>query len=134
MPWPTDAPVRLAPWLIPNPVNPYVPQLERDVSKHPSTARRVTGAHVTGSSDKKTSRSCLQRPSLTPRIFLLIDSLFHATSFAIKADVKPASCHQNEPFHDTYVRCDVWHHNGRSMAGFPAIAEATPSTALVQKL
>ncbi|KAI5997063.1 hypothetical protein EDD15DRAFT_2247661, partial [Pisolithus albus] len=42
----TDAvahvPVRLAPWLIPNPVNPYVPQLERDVSEHPSTARRVT--------------------------------------------------------------------------------------------
>ncbi|KAI6033630.1 hypothetical protein BKA83DRAFT_1805288 [Pisolithus microcarpus] len=46
-PWPTDAPVRLAPHLIPNPVNPYVPQLEWDVSRHPSTARRVTSAHVT---------------------------------------------------------------------------------------
>ncbi|KAI6033635.1 hypothetical protein BKA83DRAFT_276854 [Pisolithus microcarpus] len=47
MSWPTDTPVRLAPWLIPNPVDPYVPQLEWDVSRHPSTARRVTGAHVT---------------------------------------------------------------------------------------
>ncbi|KAI6094508.1 hypothetical protein F5141DRAFT_1169871 [Pisolithus sp. B1] len=46
MPWPTDVPVRLAPWLIPNPVNPGVPQLTWDVSMHPSTARRVTGAHV----------------------------------------------------------------------------------------
>ncbi|KAI6120072.1 hypothetical protein EV401DRAFT_2209200 [Pisolithus croceorrhizus] len=47
MPWPTDVPVRLAPWLIPNPVNPGVPQLTWDVSMHPTTARRVTGAHVT---------------------------------------------------------------------------------------
>ncbi|KAI6120066.1 hypothetical protein EDD17DRAFT_1012609 [Pisolithus thermaeus] len=47
MPWPTDVPVRLAPWLIPNPVNPGVPQLDWDVSLHPTTARRVTGAHVT---------------------------------------------------------------------------------------
>ncbi|KAI5991931.1 hypothetical protein EDD15DRAFT_2274394 [Pisolithus albus] len=47
MPWPTDAPVRLAPCLIPNPVNPYIPQLKWDVSSHPSTARRVGGAHVT---------------------------------------------------------------------------------------
>ncbi|KAI5991925.1 hypothetical protein EDD15DRAFT_2549481, partial [Pisolithus albus] len=44
---PMDMPVRLAPWLMPNPVNPYIPQLEWDVSRHPSTARRVTGAHVT---------------------------------------------------------------------------------------
>ncbi|KAI6033681.1 hypothetical protein PISMIDRAFT_686725 [Pisolithus microcarpus 441] len=62
MPWPTDVPVQLAPWLIPNPVNPYVPQLERDVSKHPSMARRVTGAHVTSSSDKRTLRSCFATP------------------------------------------------------------------------
>ncbi|KAI6110779.1 hypothetical protein EDD16DRAFT_1710640 [Pisolithus croceorrhizus] len=47
MPWPTEVPVRLAPWLIPNPVNPSVPQLEWDVSLHPTTARRITGAHVT---------------------------------------------------------------------------------------
>ncbi|KAI6044122.1 hypothetical protein EDC04DRAFT_460943 [Pisolithus marmoratus] len=47
LPWPTDVPVRIAPWLIPNPVNPNVPQLEWDVSTHPTTARRVTGAHVT---------------------------------------------------------------------------------------
>ncbi|KAI6033613.1 hypothetical protein BKA83DRAFT_4178648, partial [Pisolithus microcarpus] len=45
--WPTDIPVRLAPWLIPIPIDPYVPQLEWDVSKHPLTARYVTGAHVT---------------------------------------------------------------------------------------
>ncbi|KAI6094503.1 hypothetical protein F5141DRAFT_1015440 [Pisolithus sp. B1] len=47
MPWPTEVPVRLAPWLIPNPVNPGVPQLEWDVSLHPTTARRITGARVT---------------------------------------------------------------------------------------
>ncbi|KAI6011122.1 hypothetical protein EDC04DRAFT_781420 [Pisolithus marmoratus] len=47
LPWPTDIPVRLAPWLIPNPVNPNVPQIEWDVSTHPTTARRITGAHVT---------------------------------------------------------------------------------------
>ncbi|KAI6011117.1 hypothetical protein EDC04DRAFT_2547489, partial [Pisolithus marmoratus] len=47
LPWPTDIPVRLAPWLIPNPVNPNVPQIEWDVSTHPTTARRVTGTHVT---------------------------------------------------------------------------------------
>ncbi|KAI6100015.1 hypothetical protein EV401DRAFT_925360 [Pisolithus croceorrhizus] len=47
MPWPTDVPVRLAPWLIPNPVNPGVPHLDWDVSLHPTTARRITGAHVT---------------------------------------------------------------------------------------
>ncbi|KAI6158320.1 hypothetical protein EDD17DRAFT_1012490 [Pisolithus thermaeus] len=47
MPWPTEVPVRLAPWLTPNPVNPGVPQLEWDVSLHPTTARRITGAHVT---------------------------------------------------------------------------------------
>ncbi|KAI6003448.1 hypothetical protein F5J12DRAFT_154272 [Pisolithus orientalis] len=46
LPWPTDVPVRLAPWLIPNPVNPGVPQIEWDVSTHPTTARRVTGAHI----------------------------------------------------------------------------------------
>ncbi|KAI5991904.1 hypothetical protein EDD15DRAFT_1065203 [Pisolithus albus] len=62
MPWRTDMPVRLAQWLIPNPVNTYVPQLEREVSKHPSMARRVTGAHVMGSSDKKTLRSCFATP------------------------------------------------------------------------
>ncbi|KAI6033610.1 hypothetical protein BKA83DRAFT_4178589 [Pisolithus microcarpus] len=36
-----------ASWLIPNLVNPYVPQLEWDVSRHPSMTRHVTGAHVT---------------------------------------------------------------------------------------
>ncbi|KAI6033494.1 hypothetical protein BKA83DRAFT_4177868, partial [Pisolithus microcarpus] len=45
--WPTDVPVRLAPWLVPSPVNPCVPQLEWDMSRHPLTARHVTGAHVT---------------------------------------------------------------------------------------
>ncbi|KAI6033647.1 hypothetical protein BKA83DRAFT_4042985 [Pisolithus microcarpus] len=49
MPRPTDIPVQLAPWLIPNPIDPYVPQLEWDVSRHPSTARRVTGAQGGGS-------------------------------------------------------------------------------------
>ncbi|KAI6011109.1 hypothetical protein EDC04DRAFT_2905651 [Pisolithus marmoratus] len=47
VPWPTDVPVRLAPWLIPNPINPNVPRIVWDVSTHPTTARRVTGAHVT---------------------------------------------------------------------------------------
>ncbi|KAI6169089.1 hypothetical protein EDD17DRAFT_1525204, partial [Pisolithus thermaeus] len=47
LPWPTEVPVRPAPWLIPNPVNPGVPQLEWDVSLHPTTARRITGVHVT---------------------------------------------------------------------------------------
>ncbi|KAI6044111.1 hypothetical protein EDC04DRAFT_460536 [Pisolithus marmoratus] len=47
VPWPTDVPVRLAPWLIPNPINPDVPQIVWDVSTHPTAARRVTGAHVT---------------------------------------------------------------------------------------
>ncbi|KAI6140982.1 hypothetical protein BKA82DRAFT_2655150, partial [Pisolithus tinctorius] len=46
LPWPTGAPVWLAPWLTPNPVNPSVPQIKWDVSTHPMTARRITGAHV----------------------------------------------------------------------------------------
>ncbi|KAG6328873.1 hypothetical protein ID866_10216 [Astraeus odoratus] len=46
MPWPIDVPVKLAPWLIPNPLNSALPQLEWDVSTPPSTARRITGAHV----------------------------------------------------------------------------------------
>ncbi|KAI6003443.1 hypothetical protein F5J12DRAFT_722558, partial [Pisolithus orientalis] len=46
LPWPTEVPVRLAPWLIPNPINPGVPQIKWDVSTHPMTARRITGAHV----------------------------------------------------------------------------------------
>ncbi|KAI6141423.1 hypothetical protein BKA82DRAFT_884669 [Pisolithus tinctorius] len=45
-PWPTEAPVRLVPWLIPNPVNPGVPQIERDMGTRPMTARRITGARV----------------------------------------------------------------------------------------
>ncbi|KAI5988931.1 hypothetical protein F5J12DRAFT_728026, partial [Pisolithus orientalis] len=44
--WPTEVPVRLAPWLIPNPINLGVPQIKWDVSTHPMTARRITGAHV----------------------------------------------------------------------------------------
>ncbi|KAI6097284.1 hypothetical protein EV401DRAFT_2199948 [Pisolithus croceorrhizus] len=42
----TDVPVRPAPWLIPNPVNPGVLQLEWGRELHPTTARRITGVVV----------------------------------------------------------------------------------------
>lgn len=45
--WPFDVPIKLSPWLIPNPFNVNLPQITWDVSTHPSTAYRLTGAHVT---------------------------------------------------------------------------------------
>ncbi|KAH7920770.1 hypothetical protein BV22DRAFT_1107536 [Leucogyrophana mollusca] len=43
---PHDLPVRLAPWLIPNPVNATLPQITWDITQHPSAAKRLTGSHV----------------------------------------------------------------------------------------
>ncbi|TFK46515.1 hypothetical protein OE88DRAFT_1729062 [Heliocybe sulcata] len=51
-PWPpvsmpgTEMPMRIAPCLIPNPVNALLPQIVWDVSKSPSTARKITGRHI----------------------------------------------------------------------------------------
>ncbi|KAL4064730.1 hypothetical protein V8B97DRAFT_1300688 [Scleroderma yunnanense] len=81
MPWPIDVPVRLAPWLIPNPINSVLPQLEWDVSTHPSTARRVTGAHVNVALDMSGAggsrgRAILDEPATSPgfdRILVLCD-------------------------------------------------------------
>ncbi|KIK12743.1 hypothetical protein PISMIDRAFT_18503 [Pisolithus microcarpus 441] len=53
--------------LIPNPVNPYVPRLEWDVSKHSSTARRVTGAHVTIPLDSAGGRGAFLASAYDPR-------------------------------------------------------------------
>ncbi|EGO04040.1 hypothetical protein SERLA73DRAFT_175771 [Serpula lacrymans var. lacrymans S7.3] len=44
--YPNNVPVRLAPWLIPNPSNTYMPQIVWDVSQDPSRSKRLTGAHV----------------------------------------------------------------------------------------
>ncbi|KIJ59984.1 hypothetical protein HYDPIDRAFT_32710 [Hydnomerulius pinastri MD-312] len=44
--WPNDVPLRLSPYLIPNPINANLAQIDWDVSKNPSTARRLTGAHI----------------------------------------------------------------------------------------
>ncbi|KAH7909615.1 hypothetical protein BJ138DRAFT_1154864 [Hygrophoropsis aurantiaca] len=38
--------VLLAPWLIPNPVNANLPQINWDIGRHPSSARRITHSHV----------------------------------------------------------------------------------------
>ena len=81
MPWPIDVPVRLAPWLIPNPLNSGLPQLEWDASTHPSTARRVTGAHVnlaldTGAAGGSRGRAIFDEPATSPgfdRIVVLCD-------------------------------------------------------------
>jgi hypothetical protein len=47
--WPAAAssvPIRLAPYLIPNPANPDMPQIVWDISQNPSGAQRITGAHT----------------------------------------------------------------------------------------
>lgn len=81
MPWPVDVPVRLAPWLIPNPLNSGLPQLEWDVGTHPLTARRVTGAHVnvaldTAAAGGSWGRAIHDEPATSPgfdRILVLCD-------------------------------------------------------------
>lgn len=44
--WGASVPVRLAPCLILNPVNPSMPQLVWDISQNPMIAQRITGAHT----------------------------------------------------------------------------------------
>jgi hypothetical protein len=56
--WPPSAPLRdrqnddrrvliqVAPWIIPNPCNAYLPHLMWDISQHPTTAKRITGNHI----------------------------------------------------------------------------------------
>ncbi|KAI5997047.1 hypothetical protein EDD15DRAFT_391151 [Pisolithus albus] len=148
MPWRTDMPVRLAQWLIPNPVNTYVPQLEREVSKHPSMARRVTGAHVMGSSDKKTLRSCFATP-VTDARDLPIDR-FPIPRHIICDQGRYQSCFSPSaqgslPRHKCPLRrmAPRRAQHGASTPSrrlpslscwLPSYCEATPSTALVQKL
>ncbi|KAI6140984.1 hypothetical protein BKA82DRAFT_2655103 [Pisolithus tinctorius] len=57
VPRPTEVPIRLSPWLTPNPVDPNVPQIEWDVGTHPTTARRVTGASAITPLDSGGGRS-----------------------------------------------------------------------------
>ena len=42
-----SARIILCPWLIPNPAMPSMPHVVWDITKHPNTARWVTGRHVT---------------------------------------------------------------------------------------
>ncbi|KAF8551795.1 hypothetical protein OG21DRAFT_1512333 [Imleria badia] len=44
--WARDIPIRLSPHIIPNPNNAYLPLIDWNVTKHPSTAKRLTPNHV----------------------------------------------------------------------------------------
>lgn len=44
--WASDIPIRLSPYIIPNPNNAYLPLINWNVTKHPSTAKRLTPNHV----------------------------------------------------------------------------------------
>ncbi|KAG9308210.1 hypothetical protein JVU11DRAFT_12223 [Chiua virens] len=44
--WARDVPIRLAPYIIPNPNNAHLPLIDWNVTKHPSTAKRLTPNHV----------------------------------------------------------------------------------------
>lgn len=44
--WARDVPIRLSPHIIPNPNNAYLPLIDWNVTKHPSTAKRLTPNHV----------------------------------------------------------------------------------------
>jgi len=44
--WPARFPVQLFPSLVPNPINTYLPLVKWDLRHYPSTATRISGAHV----------------------------------------------------------------------------------------
>ena len=44
--WARDIPIRLSPDIIPNPNNAHLPLIDWNVTKHPSTAKRLTPNHV----------------------------------------------------------------------------------------
>jgi len=44
--WAHDVPIRLSPHIIPNPNNRHLPLIDWNVTKHPSTAKRLTPNHV----------------------------------------------------------------------------------------
>jgi hypothetical protein len=38
--------IQIAPWLIPNPLNPYLPPTRWNISERPTFAKRLTGKHI----------------------------------------------------------------------------------------
>ncbi|KIJ11713.1 hypothetical protein PAXINDRAFT_84136 [Paxillus involutus ATCC 200175] len=45
--WPNDIPIRLSPHIVPNPINANLAQIDWNLTKNPTTAKRLTANHVT---------------------------------------------------------------------------------------